>query len=735
MRILVLALLMAATAVAKPTLWIIGDSTVRNHTGGQMGWGDPLVAEFDPAGIEVRNLAIGGRSSRTFFTEGRWQAVLSMIRPGDHVLIQFGHNDGGELFEGDRPRASLRGIGDETRKGIVESTGKEEEVHSFGWYLAHYCRSAREAGAHPVLVSLIPRNQRDGQGKIRRQDDSHALWTRQIAEREKVPLIDFNRLLAEEYDRLGKAATDALFAMPDHTHTSPAGANFNARILAREIRALKSSTLGKHLLDAACWLPRIFADHMVLQRDVPLPVWGRTRPGQEVTVTLAGKTASTTAGADGSWLVKLPALPAGGPHTMAVAAAESRSFSDVHIGEVWLCSGQSNMEFTLAPSERTYYGGSKNWEEELKSASFPGIRMFSATRATREFPQREIDGGWKTATPENAGDFSAVAWFFGRRIHEETGVPVGLIATSFGGSCAEAWIREEALAASPSLAPLLRDYHRKRIHFRDHPETLTRYAASLRKWESAGKKGRPPAHPDPVADQHQSTVLWNAMIAPLVPYSIRGAIWYQGESNVGTRHLYPDLQRTLIEDWRANWGLGDFPFYFVQLAAYQAPKDEPGDSALATTRAAQATSLTLPHTGMAVTIDIGETADIHPRNKQDVGDRLARLALARTYGRDVVDSGPVFKSATIEGNAIRVSFDSIAGGLVARGGPLRQFAIAGRDRKWRWAEARIDGDSVVVSHPDLTAPAWVRYAWADHPEGANLFNSEGLPAAPFRTDP
>jgi sialate O-acetylesterase len=282
---------------------------------------------------------------------------------------------------------------------------------------------------------------------------------------------------------------------------------------------------------------------------------------------------------------------------------------------------------------------------------------------------------------------------------------------------------------------MLKDYHRKRIHFRDHPETLLKHAAAMDRWRAAGQNGRPPAHPNPVTDQHQSTVLWNAMIAPLVPYSIRGAIWYQGESNVGTRHLYPDLQRTLIEDWRSVWKNPEMPFYFVQLAAYQKPKPEPGDSSLATTRAAQATSLKLRNTGMAVTIDIGEAADIHPRNKQDVGHRLALLALARTYGQKIVDSGPVFKSAEIEGAAIRVRFDSIASGLVSKGGPLRQFAIAGRDRKWRWAEARIDGDSVIVSHPDLPQPAWVRYAWADNPEGANLFNSEGLPAAPFRTDP
>jgi sialate O-acetylesterase len=361
--------------------------------------------------------------------------------------------------------------------------------------------------------------------------------------------------------------------------------------------------------------------------------------------------------------------------------------------------------------------------------------MFTAEWTLRENPQRDVEGNWKVCSPETAGDFSAVAYFFARKLQEDLGVPVGLLTCAYGASTAEAWISREKLETNPAFKKLLGDFDKKFIAYRDNPKAFDDYGRAMAKWSAAGRKGRAPKHPDPVQDQHNPAVLFNGMISPILSYGIRGAIWYQGESNVGTRQLYPDLQKSLIEDWRQRWGRGDFPFYFVQLAAHKEAATEPENSSLASMREAQASSLSLPNTGMAITIDIGDTKDVHPRNKQDVGLRLARLALANTYGKKIVPSGPAFTMAEIEDGRVRLHFDHIGDGLVAKGGDLARFAISGDDRKFVWANAEIDGETVVVSSPAVPRPAYVRYAWADNPEGANLFNSEGLPAAPFRTDP
>ncbi len=728
---LILAVCLAATAWSKPVLYIIGDSTVRNNTTGQRGWGDPLVAHFDPAAIEVVNRAIGGRSSRTFITEGRWDAVLANLKPGDFVLMQFGHNDGGPLNDG-RARASLKGNGAETEEIVRKSDGKPETVRSYGWYLRKYIADAKAKGATPVVASLIPRNiWKDG--RITRAAGDYGGWAKAAAEEGDAVFIDFNTLLADRYEALGPEKTAALFCGTDHTHTGPAGADFNAEAMAA---ALRGTSLGAYLLPAEAWLPRIFSDHMVLQRDSANPLWGRAAPGAEVTATIAGKEAKATAGPDGGFRLELPALPAGGPHVLSIkAGAAERVLGDVMIGEVWLCSGQSNMDFTLAPTAKRYFAGVTNWQQEIAAARDPGLRMFTAEWTLREDPQPDVEGRWTVCTPETAGDFSAVAYYFARKLREELGVPVGLVTCAYGASTAEAWISPEKLAANPAFKPLRDAFAKKMLAYRDDPAALEKYGKALERWTAAGKKGRAPKHPDPVQDQHNPGVLYNGMIAPLVPYGIRGAIWYQGESNVGTRRLYPALQEALITDWRARWGRRDFPFYFVQLAAHKAPAPEPGESSLASMREAQAAALALPATGMAVTIDIGDEKDVHPRNKKDAGLRLARLALAGTYGRDIVPCGPLYKMAEIEDGRVRLHFDHLGGGLVAKGGPLRQFAIAGDDRKFVRAEAEIAGETVIVSSPSIPRPAYVRYAWADNPAGANLYNSEGLPAAPFRTDP
>jgi sialate O-acetylesterase len=730
---LLLACCLAATAWAKPTLYIIGDSTVRNQTAGQRGWGDPLVAHFDPAKIEVVNRAIGGRSSRTFLTEGRWDAIMANLKAGDYIVMQFGHNDGGKLND-ERCRASIKGIGEESEDIVRKTDNQPETVHSYGWYLRKFVTDTKAKGATPIVLSLIPRNiWKDG--RVGRSTSDYGLWAKQVAEQGGAPFIDFNGLLADRYDALGEEKTTAIFAKGDHTHPNAEGAELNATVLAE---ALRKTDLANYLLPADLWMPRIFSDHMVLQRDTANPLWGSTRGGSPVTVTIAGNTVTTTATAEGKFRLDLPALPAGGPHIIEVKTSDAtRTFSDVLIGEVWLCSGQSNMDFTLAKTAKRSFSGATNWEQEVAAANHPQIREFKAEWTLREDPQPEVEGTWKACSPETAGEFSAVAYFFAREIQKELGVPVGLVTCAFGASTAEAWISGDKLADNETFKPLRDDFRKKFIAYRDNAKLFEDYGHAMAKWTATDKKRRAPGHPDPIHDQHNPAVLYNGMIAPLVSYGIRGAIWYQGESNVGTRQLYPALQNALVTDWRERWGRGAFPFLFVQLAPHKAANPEPGSSSLASMREAQSTSLSLPQTGMAVTLDIGDEKDVHPRNKQDVGLRLARLALHDTYGKkDVVPCGPIFKMSEIEDGRVVLHFDHIAEGLVAKDGPLKQFAIAGDDRKFVWAEAEIeDGDKVIVSSPDIPRPAYVRYAWADNPAGANLTNSAGLPAAPFRTDP
>ena len=715
---------------AKPALYLIGDSTVRNSTVGQMGWGDPLVGEFDPAKISVINRAIGGRSSRTFLTEGRWDAVMAHLKPGDFVLMQFGHNDGGKLND-DRCRASLKGTGEET-EDIVRSTDQQPEtVHSYGWYLRKFIADTKANGATPIVVSLIPRNLwKDG--KIGRSGGDYAGWAMQVAEQEKALFIDFNNLLADRYESLGEPKSAALFAGTDHTHTGLLGAEFNAKVMATAIRNLPDSDLSKALLPADLWLPSIFSDHLVLQREMPIPVWGTAVPGAEVKATLAGQSAVAKAGEDGRWKIELPKLAAGGPYQLEVSTGTAtRLYQDVLVGEVWLCSGQSNMDFTLAKTVKRSFAGAADWEKEVAAADHPQLRMFTAEWAMKEFPQREVPGSWAVCSPATAGDFSAVAYYFGLGIQEDLKVPVGLVTCAYGASTIESWIRQEALESHPQFKELLQTFSKKCLTFRDDPKQFLDYGNALAK----SNGGKSPKNPDPYQDQHNPFVLHNGMIAPVAPYAIRGAIWYQGESNMNTRKLYPDLQQTLIEDWRTLWGNRELPFYFVQLAPNKAPQPNPSGGQLPEMREAQAISLTIPHTGMAVTLDIGDETNVHPRNKLDVGKRLALLALTGTYSKPGESCGPLFRESLLENGKIRVKFDHLGGGLVAKDGPLRQFAIAGDDGKFVWADAVIEGESVIVSSALVPAPTQVHYAWAENPAGANLYNSAGLPAAPFRTHP
>jgi len=480
-------------------------------------------------------------------------------------------------------------------------------------------------------------------------------------------------------------------------------------------------------------LPALFADHMVLQQGKPAPVWGWAAPGEQVTVRLGDRQAAATADASGRWLAQLPPLAAGGPHELTVQASNTITRHDVLVGEVWIASGQSNMEWPLRRAA--------NADQEIAQADYPLIRCFTVTKAVAPEPQAECQGEWVICSPDTADDFSAVGYFFVRELHQRLGVPVGLINSSWGGTPAESWTSRAALLADPELAYLVGNWDQAMAKY---TEDCLLPAAQVRDWlaraEAARTAGQPLPQPppsawpdDPRRNPWLAGGLYNGMIAPLVPYALAGAIWYQGESNAGRAYQYRRLFPALIQDWRRAWGQGEFPFLFVQLANFMPARPEPGDSAWAELREAQLLTLALPTTGMAVIIDIGDAADIHPANKQDVGRRLALAAQALAYRQRVAYSGPIYRALTVEGDRLRLHFRHTGGKLVARGGPLQGFAIAGEDRFFVWAQARIEGNTVVVWSPQVPRPVAVRYAWADNPV-CNLYHQGGLPASPFRTD-
>lgn len=627
------------------------------------------------------------------------------------------------------------------------------------------------------------------------------------------------------------------------------------------------------------FLHQLFDDGMVLQRGVRFPIWGWTKPGARVVVRMRGKEASAFADAQGRWTARLGPFDAGGPFTLTVEGPQAVTLRDVLVGDVWLASGQSNMEMGITLVN--------NAKEEVANADYPMIRLFTVPKVAATEPRSMVSARWLVCNPANVaaggwGGFSAVAYFFGRRLHKELNVPIGLIHSSWGGTAAEGWVSAEALSTMPEFRPAINnlekawedskktpaDFDRQMgewwarndpgsasartwadpsldvrgwkkmrlpqywedaglpgydgvVWFRktfelpaswagrelllslgpvdDRDTTFVNGVAvgSLSQWDApriyrvaaglfkpglntiavrvldtgagGGIYGKPeqmriePAdgggtpvslagewsyrasvaldkletQPPPQGGNDFSVVniRYNGMIAPLLPFAIKGAIWYQGETNVGRAAQYERLLPLLIRDWRARFEVGDFPFLVVQLANYLERHDEPTDSEWARLREAQLhVSQTVPHSGLAVTIDIGEAKDIHPKDKQDVGDRLALEALSKVYGMKLESSGPVYRSMKVEDDHVRLSFDHAEGGLVARGGErLTGFAVAGEDMRFVWAEALIKGREVFVSSPEVKRPVAVRYAWADNP-ACNLYNRAGLPASPFRTD-
>jgi sialate O-acetylesterase len=616
-------------------------------------------------------------------------------------------------------------------------------------------------------------------------------------------------------------------------------------------------------------LPRLVSDSMILQRDTRVNIWGWASPGEKIVINFNQKKYSTTAGSDGKWSVAMPSMKAGGPYDMQINAGNAITLKGILIGDVWVCSGQSNMELSLERVKDKY-------PAVIASATNPQIRQFIvSTRAEFNTPLDDLAAGkWETANPQSILRFTAVGYFFAKELYERYKVPIGLIRSAVGGSPAEAWLSEDALQQFPHHLAKMKRFQTKGyvdsirrsegmasaawynniwlsdkgmqeekkwfdvnydasgwgtfqvpgfwneqglprtgvVWFRkdiDVPASMTGIPARLflgniidrdsvyingvfsgttgyqyppRKYDQPAGRLKPgkniivvrvingagqggfyrdkpyrltagdaaielagswqyklgaasPPHPQGTTFHYQPVSLFNGMISPLLPYAFKGVIWYQGESNTGAAVEYRTLFPAVINDWRQKWDRGNFPFIYVQLANYLRATDRPGESNSAMLREAQLKTLSVPNTAMAVTIDIGEWNDIHPLNKEDVGKRLALAARKIAYSdKKVVYSGPVYKEMKIKDGRVVLSFTNTGGGLAAKGNELKYFAIAGADKKFVWASAKIEGNKVIVWSEQVVDPVAVRYAWADNPDGANLYNKEGLPASPFRTD-
>ncbi len=480
-------------------------------------------------------------------------------------------------------------------------------------------------------------------------------------------------------------------------------------------------------------LPSTFSDHMVLQRDIPVPIRGVAKPGSRLTIQFAGQRVKAKADETGNWETKLAPMRAGGPFDLTIKSRGATAVvKDVLVGDVWVCSGQSNMEWPMTMVNNT--------EEEIKNANHPTIRLFSVTKKVSGEPLVGCEGKWEICSPESVKDFSAVGYFFGRTLSDTLKVPIGLIDSSWGGTPAEAWTSRPSLEANPDCAPILKRWDDALAAY---PAAQAEYEKAMAEWQKAAEAAKAAGQPEPKKPgqplgpdhPHRASGLYNGMISPIITYGIKGAIWYQGESNASRAYQYRSLFPTMISDWRKNWG-GDFPFFFVQLANFMKRESDPNvQSAWAELREAQSRTLGLKGTGMATIIDIGEADDIHPRNKQDVGLRLAMSAFKVAYGYDWPDQGPVYQSMKVEGNAVRLTFSDADNGLKNNNtnGPLRGFTIAGEDKVFHWADAKIEGNDVVVTSPNVAKPVAVRYGWANNPI-CDLYSGYNLPASPFRTD-
>lgn len=482
----------------------------------------------------------------------------------------------------------------------------------------------------------------------------------------------------------------------------------------------------------------LFGDFAVLQRDKVVPIWGTADVGEKLTVSFAGQRREATAGPDGRWIALLDPMPATAQGAdLVIAGKNAFTFRDVVVGEVWLCSGQSNMEWPVARSD--------NAAQEIAAANFPLIRHVKINHTVSDLPATTVTTtGWQPVAPQTTGSFSAVAYYFARDVHQKLGVPIGLVNSSWGGTPVEAWMSPAAVGSNPVFAVVRTRWEQT---LKDYPALQSTFETAQVAWtdgeavaRSKGKsahdaflKSTPRPRPPPGPGHPWApTSLYNGMVNPLVPYALRGVLWYQGENNVDRPAEYHALFSAMITAWRSHFGQEELPFFWVNLASFRYPNDRTGQLC-AWLREAQTKTLSLPHTGQAVAIDIGNPNDIHPTNKPEVGRRLALLARHRVYGFTGDDSGPTFLSATREGNGMRVRFAHVSGGLIAYHKPVQSQQLAGADRVFHTAEALLDRDTLFVSSRLVPEPVAVRYAWSNAPE-ANLYNGAGLPAVPFRSD-
>lgn len=491
-------------------------------------------------------------------------------------------------------------------------------------------------------------------------------------------------------------------------------------------------------------LPVVFSDHMVVQQNTGLKIWGWADLGETVEVRLGDSKVATSANAAGKWQVLLKPPPAGGPYEMVVVGETNTiTVNDVLVGEVWLCGGETNMEWPVSRSG--------NAEQEIANADHPQLRLFRVKHATADEPLEDCVGEWKVCTSENVPGFSAAAYYFGRALQAELKVPVGLLQMTWSGVQAEAWMPLETLAALETAGPLLARWEKA---VQDWPAAKEEYDMRRKMYDGRTEAlaqidmtqmdesvqvpamlapGPRPVLPTSPKDPRRPATLYNAMLSPISGYSIQGAVLYQGEASADRAYQYRELFPAMISDWRQAWGGRVFPTIFVQLASYGERREKPRESAWAELREAQRMTLALENTAMVTAIDIGDPEDLHPANKQEVGRRLSRGALALAYGKEVLYSGPVYESMKVEGKEIRVTFAHTDDGLHALDGALKGFEVAGEDQIFVWADARIEGNDVVVSSEVVNAPIAARYAWARNPD-CNLIDGAGFPASPFRTD-
>ncbi|GAA4755968.1 sialate O-acetylesterase [Flavisolibacter ginsenosidimutans] len=481
-------------------------------------------------------------------------------------------------------------------------------------------------------------------------------------------------------------------------------------------------------LHAQVKLPAIISNNMVLQQNAKVALWGWAKPGEQVTVTNSWNRRATTVTADasGKWLTYVTTTKAGGPYKLTFKASNTIDVDNILLGEVWLSSGQSNMEFFIGKKSNPSYTGVINHDEVMKDAEHPDIRMIDVPNKVADEPQADFKGDWKICTAQTIDTFSAVAYFFAKEINKATGYPVGIINSTWGGTPAEAWTKKEVLQSDADLNQILVRYQKAMDAF---PQANEKYKAALAKWkeDTSKTKGAQPRGPMGANSNQSPAKLYNGMIVPIEPYTLRGAIWYQGESNADRAYQYRKLFPAMIKNWRDDWNAPKLPFYFVQISPHRSQNPEIRDAQLYVYR-------NTPNTGMAVTIDNGDSLDIHPRNKELVGKRLSLWALQNEYGKkDLVVSGPLYKSAKIEGDKFRISFDYDKGLMTKDGSELKEFTIAGDDQNFVPANAKIEGNTVVVWSTAVKAPKAVRFAWKNVPH-PNLYNGAGLPASPFRTD-